>query len=392
MKKPLLSALVFMLVPVGLLAVYAPVPQQDQGKAFSIRLGASIGHDSNIFGSPTNEVDSAVYSFTPSISFNGSVTDQTFLSLGYDLQLDYFVDRPGDKSLDSHTLSARVAHQFSSDTTIDVSDSYLVARNPESLLAGVPLNTNQSFKSNQFNVRYATKAGQKTDAVVKYRNIAFAYDSASLAASLDRVENLAGLELAHAFLPKTKFVGEYRYLDVAYDVGGAGKDKESHYFMAGVDHAPSEELTLTSRFGLESRSRSNESDSTAPYVELSARYKYNRSSYLSAGYSYTLEESSDTVRFTDTQVSRIFLNVEHQLSALIVASGSFTYEPGQLQGRRGVTRDIDEDTTRLGLGLNWLPNKNWLVGASLDVDRISSDDPNRDQDRTRFGVNARYSF
>jgi long-subunit fatty acid transport protein len=54
--------------------------------------------------------------------------------------------------------------------------------------------------------------------------------------------------------------------------------------------------------------------------------------------------------------------------------------------------DIDEDTTRFGLGLNWLPNKNWMVGASLDVDRVSSGDRNREQDRTRFGVNARYSF
>jgi len=392
MNLSLRSALVLLVMPTWLLAVYAPVPEQDQGKAFSVRLGASIGHDSNIFGSPTNEVDSAVYSFTPSVSFNGSVTDQTFVSLGYDLKLDHFVDRPGDKTLDSHTLSARLAHQFSGDTTIDISDTYLIAKNPESLLAGVPLNTNQSFKNNQLNVRYATKAGQKTTTVVKYRNVAFAYDNAALAASLDRVENLAGLELVYAFLPKTKLVGEYRYLDVAYDVGGAGKDKESHYFMVGADHETSAEMTLAGRLGLENRSRSRESDSTAPYVELSARYKYNQGCYLAAGYSYTLEESSDTVRFTDTQVSRLFLNLEHQLSALVVASGSFTYEPSQLQGRRGVAADIKENTTRVGLGLNWLPNKNWLVGASLDVDRIASDDPNRDQDRTRFGVNARYSF
>jgi hypothetical protein len=392
MKKPLLSAIVLLLSPAWLLAVYAPVPEQEQGKAFVVRLGASIGHDSNIFGSPFNEVDSAVYSFTPSVSFNGSVTDQTFVSLGYELKLDYFVDRPGDKTLDSHTVSARVAHQFSPDTTVDVSNTYLVARNPESLLAGVPLNTDQSFKNNQFNLRYATKVGQKTGTVVKYRNIAFAYDNAALAADLDRVENLAGLELSFALLPKTKLVGEYRYLDVAYDVGGAGKDKESHYFMVGADHSPGQELTLSGRLGLENRSRTRESDTTAPYVELSARYNYNKGCYLSAGYSYNLEEASDTVRFTDTQVSRLFLNLEHQLSALVVASGSFTYEPARLQGRRGVTGDISEDTTRVGLGLNWLPNKNWLVGASLDVDRIASDDPNRDQDRTRFGVNARYSF
>lgn len=392
MKTLFRSGLFFVALPTLALAVYAPVPEQDQGKALSVRLGALIGHDSNIFGSPTAEIDSVVYTFAPSISFNGSVTDQTFLSAGYDLKLDHFSDRPGDKTLDSHTLSARLAHQFSPGATIDLSDNYQIVKNPQSLLAGVPVNTDQSFKSNQFNLRYSGAIGQKTNTVVKYRNVMFDYDNAALGANLDRVENLAGIELSYAFLPETKLVAEYRYLDVAYDSGGAGKDKDSHYFMAGADYSPSQEVTVTGRLGLENRSRQTQSDTTAPYAEFSLRYAYTEGSYLAAGYSYTLEESSDTVRFTDSQVSRLFLNFEHKLSALVVASGSFTYEPAQLQGRRGVAADIDEDTTRVGLGVNWLPNKNWLVGASVDLDRVSSDDFNRDQDRTRFGVNARYSF
>jgi hypothetical protein len=355
-------------------------------------LGAAVGHDSNIFGGSANEIDSMYYTFNPAISFNGSVTDQTFLSLGYELKLDQFTDRPGDKTLDSHTFSARVAHQFSPSSTVDVSDTYLIAKNPQSLLAGVPLNTDQSFKSNQFNLRYSSAVGQKTNTVFKYRNLMFDYDNAALGANLDRVENLAGLEVSFAFLPVTKLVGEYRYLDVAYDIGGAAKDKESHYFMVGADYSPGKELTVTSRLGVENRSRASQADTTVPYAEVSLRYTYSEGSYLAAGYTYTIEESSDSVRFTDSQINRLFVNLEHRVTPLIVASGSITYEPAELQGRRGVTVDIDEDTTRFGLGLNWLPNKNWMVGASLDVDRVSSGDRNREQDRTRFGVNARYSF
>lgn len=392
MKTLLRSGLFLVGLPSFALAVYAPIPEQDQGKALTVRLGAAVGHDSNIFGSPTDEIDSIVYSFTPSIAFNGSVTDQTFVSAGYDLALDYFTDRPGDRTLDSHTFSGRVAHQFAPSTTVDVSDNYQIAKNPQSLLAGVPLNTDQSFKSNQFNLRFSTALGQKSTAVVKYRNVMFDYDNPALGANLDRVENLAGAELSFAILPEAKLVGEYRYLDVAYDFGGAGKDKEAHYFMAGADYSPSQQVTVTGRIGVENRSRQLESDTTAPYAELSLRYAYTEGSYLAAGYSYALEEASDTTRFTDTQVSRVFVNFEHKLTALIVASGSLTYEPAQLQGRRGVAADIDEDTTRVGFGLNWLPSKNWMVSANLDLDRVSSDDINREQDRTRFGVNARYSF
>lgn len=378
--------------PTLLLAVYAPIPEQEQGKALSFKLGASIGHDSNIFGSATNEIDSVVYTVTPSISFNASVTDQTFVSLGYDLAIDHFVDRPSDKTLSSHTLSARLAHQFSKDSNIDLSETYSIVKNPQSLLAGVPLNTDQSFKSNQFNARLTTVMGQKVNTVVKYRNSDMAFDSGSLARMLDRNENLAGIEIAFAVLPETKIVGEYRYQDIAYATGGSGKDKQSNYLMIGADRTVGKELTMSGRLGLEDRSRESQADTTAPYAELSLRYAYAEGSYLSTGYSYLFEEPSDTTRFTDTQVNRFFANLEHRMSAFLVASGSLTLEPAQLQGRRGVTADVDETTTRFGLGLSWLPNKNWLIGATLDVDRVSSDDSSRDQERTRYGVNARLSF
>lgn len=388
---PRLASL-FIAAPALLLAVYAPVPEQEQGKALTLRLGAAVSHDSNIFGSPSNEIDSVIYSLTPSISFNSSLTQQTFLSLGYDLSIDHFVDRPGDKTLLSHILDARLAHQFSPDSTVDVSDSYSIVENPQSLLAGIPINTDQSFKSNQFNLRYNVAMGPKTSAVLKYRNLDFNYDSQLLSAALDRTEHLAGLELSYALLPETKLVGEYRYQKVGYDFVGFAKDKRSNYFMGGADYSPSKQLLLSGRLGLEDRTRESESDTTAPYAELSARYNYTESSYLTGGYSYSFEETSDPVRYTDSQVSRFFLNLEHQVSAMVVASGSLTWEPSQLQGRRGIAPDADETTTRMGLGLSWLPTKNWLVAATLDVDRVSSDIASREQDRTRFGVNARFTY
>lgn len=393
MKSPFRLLALAALCPALALAVYAPIPEQDQGKALSFRLGASVYQDSNIFGAATGEIDSLVYSFAPSISYNGSLDDQTFLSLGYDLSLDHIVDRPGKKNLTSHTLNARIAHAFSDSANIDVSDSYMISKNPQSLLAGLPLNTDQSFKMNQFNARYVTALTPKTNLVLKYRNIDFAYDLDSLAAQLDRMDHLAGIEVAFVLLPETKLVGEYRFQDVAYDQNAGAKDKRSHFFLGGVDYSVGQNLTFAARGGFEDRAREGASDTTAPYAELSTRYSYSENSFVAAGYIYTLEESSDVVRFTDTQVNRFFVNVQHRLSALITASGSLNWEPSQLQGRGGVaTADVSETTTRVGLALSWLPTKNWMVSATFDADKVDSDDPNRDQDRTRFGVSARFSF
>ncbi|HEY8993300.1 MAG TPA: hypothetical protein VIM71_01330 [Lacunisphaera sp.] len=396
MKTLLRTLPVAALFPALTFAVYAPIPEQEQGKALSYRLGASAYYDSNIFGGATDEIDSMVYNFSGAISYNGSVDDQTFASGSYELSNDYVVDRPGSKNLTSHNLSARLAHAFAQDTNLDLSGAYSITKNPQSLRAtGAPLNTDQSFKRGQLDARYTTSAGAKTGVVAKYRFINFAYDSANLSADLDRSENLLGLEVNYAYLPETKLVAEYRYQDIGYDTNAPAnsKDKTSHYFMGGFDYNPGKQLMVSGRAGFENRKRDSGSDTTAPYVELSSRYTYTEGSYLAAGYSYSFEEPSDVDHFTDAQVNRFFVNLQHQLSGAFTASGSITYEPSQLQARPGNPQgDIDETTTRLGLALSWRPSKNWTVTGTYDYDDVNSDDVNRGQIRDRLGVSARFTF
>ena len=390
-KSPRLVLCLASLLPLAAFAVYAPIPEQDQGKALTYRLGASLYHDSNIFGAATGEVDSMVYNLSGGIAYNGSLSDQTFLSASYDLNYDHVADRPGKKNLTSHTLALRVAHSFSKSTNIDVSERYMISKNPQSLLAGVPLNADQSFKMNEFNVRFATAAGQKTGLTFKYRNMSMAYDTATLAAQLDRMENLFGIEANFAFLPETKLVGEYRYQDIAYDTSGSTKDKQSHFLLAGVDYNPAQEITLSGRAGFEDRTREGAPDATSPYMEFSARYTYAEGSFFAGGVAYAIEEPSDTTRFTDSKVTRLFANVQHRLSGPLTLSSSFTLEPAKLQGRTGQA-NIDETTLRFGLALSWTPTKNWAMTANYDRDHVASDDNSRDQERGRYGVSARFSF
>lgn len=391
MRTLLRFALPLMVGPTLALAVYAPIPEQEQGKALTFRLGASAYQDSNIFGGATGEISSMVYNFNGAISYNGSVDDQTFASASYELSNDHIVDRPGKKNLTSHTFNARLAHSFSPATNIDLSAAYNIAKNPLSLLNGVALNTDQSFKRGQLDARFTTAAGQKTNVIPKYRFINYSYDNSTLARDLDHTENLLGLELSYALLPETKLVGEYRYQAIGYDTAAALKDKSSHFLMGGVDFNPGKNTVFSGRVGFEDRSRNSAPDTTVPYVELSARYTYAEGSFLASGYSYTMEEPSDVVRFTDSKVNRLFVNLQHRLTGAVTASGSLTYGPSQLQGR-GTQKDIDEKTTRFGLGLTWQPTKNWTVNANYDLDDVSSDDPNRGQNRSRYGVSGRYIF
>jgi hypothetical protein len=389
--SPRLLALLPLLAPALVFAVYAPIPEQEQGKALTVRLGFGMYHDDNIFGAASGEISSTVYNLSPSLVFNSSVSDQTFVSANYDLNIDHVLDRPDKKNLVSHAIFGRVAHSFSSETSLDVSERYSITENPASLLAGLPLATDQSYKMSEFNARFATSPDQKVGLVFKARHMALAYDLGTLARGLDRSDILAGVEASFAVLPETKVIGEYRFLDVGYDTGGATKDKRSHFLLAGVDHTPGKNLTLSGRAGFEDRTRSSGRDLSSLYAELSGRYAYAETSFLSGGYTYTVEEPSDTFRFSDTKVNRFFVNVQHQLSGLVTASGSVTYEPSELQGR-GTQINISEKVTRFGAAFTWSPTKSWFVSATYDFDKVDSDDAFRNQNRTRYGVSARLSY
>ena len=372
-------------------AVYAPVPEQDQGKPLTFAVKPGLSYDTNIFGGATGEIGSSIFEFAPKVAYNASVTDTTFMSLSYELTLDHYDNRPGDKLLDSHALMARVAHAFSQGTTIDVIEMFQAMSSPESLLNGLPLNADQSSKRNEIDGNFTTNINAKLGATVKARSVYTKYDNATLGRSLDHFENLYGVAGDYAARADLKAVVEYRHGDVYYDKQGETKNKHSDFFMAGLDYEIAKKLTVSGRFGNEWRDRAGASSTSVPYAEFTTKYDYAEGSFITGGYMLTYDEPSDPARFTDTRVHRFTLGVQHHLTALIVASGSFDYEPSVLQGHHGQA-NIDEDTTRAGLALSYLPTKNWITSASYDYDHVQSGDAARTTKRTRFGLNASYTF
>lgn len=386
-----LLAVVAVLAASPLHAVYAPIPEQEQGKDLTTTLRAGLSYDTNLFGAATREVETGVFTTGAAIAYNTSLSDQTFFSGSYGLTLDYFENRPGDKLLDSHDLSLRLAHAFSRVTTLDVNNVFVSSRNPESLLAGVPLNPDQSYQSNQLDARFALPLTPKIGGTVKARSLYYDYRDAALGRSLDRIENLYGVAGDYALLPEVKAVAEYRRLEIYYRKLGEAKNKRSDFVMGGFDYELARKLTLSGRLGTEWRQRSSERSTTAPFAELSGKYEYARDSFLVGGYAHSLDETSDAESFTDMEVNRFFLNVQHRLTGLIAVSGSAGYEPAELKGRRG-RAGIDETTIRWGAALSYLPRKNWVASATYDYDRVRSDEAVRGMTRQRVGVSARFSF
>jgi len=385
---PLFGGLFF---PALAWAVYAPIPEQEQGKPLTVTVDASVYHDSNIFGAATNTISSDVYSLAPKLAFNASVDKLTFVSAAYQISFDDIINRPTEKLLISHDASVRLAHKFTEVTNLDLNETFDVERNPQSLLAGVPLNADQSFTRNEFDGRLTTGLGEKTGLVFKYRNVYFNYKDPGLSQSLDRMEHLAGLEWNDKLLPDATLVGEYRYQAIDYYHVGTLKDKQSNFLLAGVDYLVGQQLTFSARAGVEDRQRDSAPSINAPSIELTGQYNYAENSFVTAGYTYSLEETDNPTLFNDSKMNTLFVNVQHALTAMVVASGSITVEPSTLQGR-GTQANVSETGTRFGLALTYVARKNLTLSATYDYDHVNSDEADRRQDRTRFGLNGRLYF
>jgi hypothetical protein len=367
--------------------VYAPIPVQQQGKDLTISLETGVTYNSNIFGAATDPIGSLVYEVSPDITFNSSLSEQSFLTASFHPTLDYFDNRPGDKTLYSQALDAKLAHALSRTSVFDISDAYSSDHNPEALLNGVPVNTDQSLQSNEFDTRYTFAPVEKLGMAVKVRSVYYDYTDPILGDELNRYENLYGLEFDYTLLPDLKAAGEYRHQDIDYTTDPGDNNKHSDFLMAGFDYAAAPQMTASLRLGAEYRRRAGLSDETSPYAEFSAKYDYAKGSFVSVGYVYALEETSDPVHFSDEKTNRIFVNIQHAFTALIVGSASMDYEPARLVGRPGQA-DIEEDTTHAGAALSYLPTKNWTVSASYDYDFVDSQLSFRGMNRSRFGLSA----
>ncbi len=372
-------------------AVYAPVPESEQGEEFTYAVRAGISYDSNIFGSASGAIGSTVYEVAPKIDFNASLTKETFASASYEAVIDEYQNRPGSKTLDSHYLTAKLAHSFSKTSQVFLTDAFSVVRNPASTLNGVPVNADQSYENNTADGKFSFAPSELITTTIKVQDTYYHYLSSVLSDTLDRNEDLFGLQGDYAMLPDLKAVAEYRHQDVDYVHNSGTDNKHTEFALTGVDYNPGPKTTVGVRVGAEYRNRDGAPNITTPYAELTAKYAYGEKSFVSAGYTYDLEEVSDTIHFTDSKVNRFFVNVQHAVTETFVASASIDYEPSILLGRSPQV-NINEDTTRAGLALSYIPNKNWTFTASYDYDFVDSQLASRGLNRSRTGAFATYSF
>ncbi len=383
----------------GAYAAFAPIPEIEKGQPLVIDLRGGVHHDSNIFGSDRGEQDSMVYTLSPQLRLNASLSGQTFARGRYTLDAQYYDDRPGEDTLYNHTLGADLFHSFSERGELTIYDNLAIIGSPESALTlgGVTetFQTDQSFVSNTAGANGSVDISERFSIEPAASYYCVSYDNDGLARVLDHSRQDASLGLAYLYSRTKRLVVETRYRGVEYDAGDALKGSDTLYGLAGFDFDVEDETSLRTRLGVESRDRNAGEDATRFHGELSLYHGYAENSWVRAGAKYSLNETDAVGNYLDSSGPSLFVSAQLDPTGadVFLFTMTFAHSMNTLNARPGSgVDDIDEGEFLFGVAAIWNVRQNWSVRATVDFQDTTSDDPQREQQRTRAGIAVNYTF
>lgn len=425
MKKILTSAGLVAISVSSIQAAYAPnLSDIERAKPWSVSAALRGFYDDNYTTSPSSvKRDSFGFEVSPSASLNLPL-DQTFVGLSYEYSLRYFEDRRNNEYDQTHKFDGRLDHKFSERYSIELSDSFVISKEPEVLApAGggaiaVPIRTEGNNLRNLGSINFGAQLTELFKMELGYANTYYdyqqdagdvAFGAQSRSGLLDRIEHLASVNFRWMIVPETDAIVGYQYgvVDFTGDetigFGPGGpinsdiRNSRTHYLFGGVDHRFNDQLSGSVRLGAQYADFYKQDHSTiSPYADASLTYKYNPGSYVQAGVTHSRTRtdvasiSANGNTTVDQETTAVYASLNHRITPSLV--GSLL-----LQGQRGTfdygTADGDVEYFFLG-GLNfaYTINPHLLAELGYNFDYLTSDINGRDYTRNRVYIGLRATY
>jgi hypothetical protein len=362
----------------------------------------------------TSKKGSAGVEFSPSATINFSLP-QTDFGIRYTYGLYYYQQRQDDgvNPFDqSHQLDVWLDHAFDERWKVHVTDTLGVGQEPELTGdLGAPFRVDGDNIGNHFNIDLDTQWTRQFSTVLRYGNDFYDYQNdgtASLAASLNRVDQNAGLDLQWSFQPETTgFVG-YTFDWVDYTAnellgfGGYTSDSRNllmHQVHAGVNHQFTSNLSGSASFGANYADNYNDPNSNpswSPYAQISLTYTYLPGSYAQIGFTHDINatdvsQASNSGNLTQYQESSILYgSINHRITEKLLASLTAQVMYSDYHGGdSGVGADVYYS---LGANLSYQFNRYLSADVGYNYDDLESDVAGRPYSRNRvyLGMTVNY--
>lgn len=285
-------------------------------------------------------------------------------------------------------IAFNIAHQFSQRLKISNNFFLTYEAQPNLALGGTTslFNGQYLYGFNNFNMSYAWS--QRFSTTTSYTVDGIHYEEDVVSDAEDRLTHLVAQQFSYALTKQTSLTGEYRYRTTKFANSGS-RDFQSHFVLAGVDHAWSQRFTGSMRVGAEFF-RSVRANNTAPYAEIAMNYalaKQTQARWFGAVGFDGAELGSYESRYS----LRTGLNVNHQINKRVGVHAGLQYAYSQFDGDI-VLPDVAEHSLLMSAGVSYNITENVALDAAYTYSILSSDDIAREFQRNNISVGVTASF
>lgn len=416
------------LAAIGAASLHAQTAEEPgSGKAWSVSAKLRGFYDSNYATAPSDPSpgypqaqSSWGINFAPSVTY-ALLRDLTTINASYDFDMRWYEARADNQIDYTHRGTVGLSHSFSERYKVDVYDSIVYGSEPSVIepngQQATFVRSDDSAWRNYGGASFTAGLTEKFSTRVGYVNSKYDYiaaGTASQSALLDRMEQLATVDLRWQFHPTLVGLLGYQYGMIDYSStdklffmpgplqslapDGSYRNQQSNYGFAGVDYTASPQLSLQLRGGVNAATYPNADtdDILAPYVDLAFAYEYLKGCKVSFGVKNDLRPTdvatpslSNGVTVSQ-EATTLYAMISHRITEKLVGSLRGSWQNGVYQG--GAYDGQSDDYYNVDVNLSYEFNRYLSAETGYAYDNLNSDIPNRPYDRNRFyfGVKATY--
>lgn len=370
------------------IGVIGPAPQEQQYRQVVIPGEEPQFEEIVIPGSPKPERKASAIS-RESFRFEAqTATRRSVFTFDFNINADYYWNRPGKKAEYNGALAIRYLHRFSPrlQASASVNASYL--SQPDLSQINTPTRTgngNYLVINSKFDLSYRWKPRFSTV-------LSLSYDQLSYEEEIRQVSDYANItlggELRFLWTPKLTAVLEGRYSRFSYP-NSPTLDSSTYFALLGVDLSLSRRAAATVRVGQSIRTFEETGEkSSAPYLETTLNYQLSKSSVLSWNTRFGFEEPPDPN--TEVLVLRSGLNVTQVFSPRL--RGSLGVNAIHRSSTNDVTdTEAIENTLDSNLSFYYTLTRKWSFNLTYSYTTVFFD-PNEQSNYFRNRIFAGFDY
>ena len=395
---------------------------------FTITFDSRFGYDSNALAQPDDlklavgvnpithkevfqTVDSsgsAFLNFALGVGYT-AVNPRLSLTIGADIGVNYYFDRPGRDYDVNGGLSVRVTYKATPRLLLEAS-SYNAYEAAGDYGATALTNFNGQFNGGTTPGTTADRNGDyfyttdllsatyqltpRVSFTASNTIVAFAYEDDLYSTVQDRIEEYISLEGRYLVTPTLSLALNYRFGYIDYF--SVDNDSYTNFALAGFDYSFSPRLHGQVRAGAEFRVYFDTlGDETSPYAEATISYDLSHTSHLAVSARYGIEEGDLSVSNSKADTFRLGIQYDQSFTARLSGYLGFNFTHSFYEtpvSNAVVASGFNEDTFDVAVGARYAINRRLSAEVGYTYTTVLSQVDEREYDRHRVFAGIRLAY